>query len=162
MSDLSMPFVRSGTIIVEASLERVFPLLCPKREEEWIPGWQCEVIASKSGCNEPGAIFRTTRPYATELIWFTVRYSRTEHVVEFVNHSPNLFVFHFLIDIAEPEPGRLVLTFTQRFTPVSGAGAALIDTYRGEDFAGRLKVLEELLRKAIARTRAPGQPVGGG
>jgi hypothetical protein len=45
---------RTGTIHVKATIEEVFPLLCPKREEEWIPGWECETIWSTTGYNEEG------------------------------------------------------------------------------------------------------------
>ena len=50
-------FEREGVIHSKGTVEEVFPLLCPKREEEWIPGWECETIWSKSGYNEEGAIF---------------------------------------------------------------------------------------------------------
>ena len=66
-------FAREGVIDIRASLEDVFPLLCPKREEQWIPGWECETIWSHSGYNEEGAIFRTTKPYGTELYWTTLQ-----------------------------------------------------------------------------------------
>ena len=60
-----MPFApiqyrRTGIIHCAAKVEDVFPLLCPKREEEWIPGWKCDTLWSRSGYNEEGAIFRTT------------------------------------------------------------------------------------------------------
>ncbi|MGI9537489.1 MAG: hypothetical protein ACR2PB_10480, partial [Desulfocapsaceae bacterium] len=39
--------------------EKVFPLLCPVREYEWIPQWQCEMIYSRSGVAELGCVFST-------------------------------------------------------------------------------------------------------
>ena len=41
-----------GIVNCKAKVEEFFPLLCPKREEEWIPGWECETVWSHSGCNE--------------------------------------------------------------------------------------------------------------
>ena len=42
-----------------ASPERVFPLLCPVREADWIPGWRYKLIYSESGVAELGCIFAT-------------------------------------------------------------------------------------------------------
>ena len=37
----------SGTF--ETTPENIFPLLCPAREADWIPGWDSELIYTKSG-----------------------------------------------------------------------------------------------------------------
>ena len=42
--------------------EQVFPLLCPVREADWIPGWQYKLIYSDSGVAELGCIFTTQDP----------------------------------------------------------------------------------------------------
>ena len=39
--------------------ETVFPLLCPVREADWVPGWQYRLIYSKSGVAEAGCVFIT-------------------------------------------------------------------------------------------------------
>ncbi len=39
--------------------ERVFPLLCPTRETEWLEYWRCELIHSRSGFAEEGCIQNT-------------------------------------------------------------------------------------------------------
>ena len=43
----------------DAPPEKVFPLLCPVREEEWVPGWQGRVIYSQSGVAESSCVFAT-------------------------------------------------------------------------------------------------------
>jgi len=45
-----------------ASPEKVFPLLCPVREADWIPGWRYTLIYSDSGVAELGCIFTTQDP----------------------------------------------------------------------------------------------------
>ena len=42
-----------------AAPEKVFPLLCPVREADWIPGWQYELVYSESGVAELGCVFTT-------------------------------------------------------------------------------------------------------
>ncbi len=41
---------------------KVFPLLSPVREYEWIEPWQCEMLHSDSGIAEKNCVFRTRFP----------------------------------------------------------------------------------------------------
>ncbi len=135
-------FTRSGVIHSKETIEDVFPLLCPKKEEEWIPGWECETIWSSTGYNEEGAIFRTIKPYGTELYWTTLHYDIESKVVDFLITAPHLYMFRFKIDLTTNNDGLLTITFTQVFTSLSEEGAAFLDRYRREDFEERLKNLE--------------------
>ena len=42
-----------------ASPEKLFPLLCPARECDWIQGWDCELIYTDSGYAEDNCVFQT-------------------------------------------------------------------------------------------------------
>ena len=53
---------RTDHFDVPATPDRVFPLLCPVREYEWIPGWECDVLHSVSGVAEEDCVFRTRFP----------------------------------------------------------------------------------------------------
>jgi hypothetical protein len=44
---------------LQAPPGKVFPLLCPVREYEWIEPWNCEVLHSDSGIAEKNCVFRT-------------------------------------------------------------------------------------------------------
>jgi hypothetical protein len=142
-------FDRNGNISIRASLEDVFPLLCPKREEEWIPGWECETIWSRSGYNEEGAIFRTTKPYGTELYWNTLQYDIHHKVVDFLITAPQRYMFRFRIVIVDGSSGFLTLNFLQTFTSVSEEGNELLHQYQAEDFAGRLRNLGEFMNQYL-------------
>ncbi|MFH1168803.1 MAG: hypothetical protein V1852_32765 [Pseudomonadota bacterium] len=147
MSFASLQFTRKGDINTRARVEDVFPLLCPKREEEWIPGWECETIWSKSGYNEEGAIFRTTKPYGTELYWNTLQYDILSKVVDFLITAPHRYMFRFKIAVAAANDGLLSLSFSQTFTSVSEEGNELLNQYKAEDFAGRLRNLGEFMNQ---------------
>jgi hypothetical protein len=142
-------FARTGVVHAKAPIEQVFPLLCPKREEEWIPGWECETIWSKSGYNEEGAIFRTTKPYGTELYWTTLRYDIHNRIVDFLIAAPRLYVFRFTLTISAESEGLLGITFTQIFTSISDEGKAFLKRYEAEDFGGRLRNLEEFMNRHL-------------
>jgi len=151
-------FTRSGVIHCKAAVEEVFPLLCPKREEEWIPGWECETIWSNSGSNEEGAIFRTTKPYGTELYWTTLQYDINNRVVDFLITAPRLYMFRFKIELHVNGDGLLAITFTQVFTAISEQGNTFLNRYRGEDFGARLKSLDEFMTRHLEDKRRRGQP----
>jgi hypothetical protein len=148
---------RSGGLHAKAPIEEVFPLLCPKREEEWIPGWECETLWSRSGYNEAGAIFRTTKPYGTELYWTTLQYDIKAGVVDFLITAPHLYMFRFTIDVHKDSPGLLRITFTQVFTSVAEEGNAFLSRYREDDFDARLKALEGFMARHLEGRRAENQ-----
>ena len=145
MSFVSSQFTRESSIHIQASIEDVFPLLCPKKEEEWIPGWECETIWSHSGYNEEGAIFRTTKPYETELYWTTLRYDMASKLVDFLITAPHRFVFRFRISVSVGKDSSLTLTFSQTFTSVSEEGNELLNRYKAEDFQERLNNLGKFM-----------------
>lgn len=55
------------------SPEKLFRLLCPTTEYDWIAGWKCELLHSNSGCAEYNAVFRTNF-FGLEEIWTCTRY----------------------------------------------------------------------------------------
>src|SRR5438309_9734446 len=58
----------------DAPPEIVFPLLCPVREADWVPGWQYKMIYSKSGVAEAGCVFTTPNGDGTETTWLVTQY----------------------------------------------------------------------------------------
>jgi len=59
----------------DAPPDRVFPLLCPVREADWVPGWQYKMIYSKSGVAEAGCVFTTANDDGTETTWLVTEYN---------------------------------------------------------------------------------------
>jgi len=149
----STQFMRNGVFQCKAAIEEVFPLLCPKREEEWIPGWECETIWSNSGYNEESAIFRTIKAYGTELYWHTLKYDMNRRVVDFLITAPHLYTLRFKIEISANGDSPLTITFKQVFTPISGEGNTFLTRYRSEDFEERLKSLEEFMNQHLEEKR---------
>ena len=119
----------SVTTPLAASIETVFPLLCPVREYDWIDTWDCEMIHSDSGIAEDGCIFRT-QPIASLGIdretWGCVRYEPPRRI-GFVRTSEHLLM-RLDIDLA-PEPGGAGCraTFRVTATGLDDAGDSLID-----------------------------------
>jgi hypothetical protein len=150
-------FSRNAVIHCRAKIEEVFPLLCPKREEEWIPGWKCEVIRSNSGYNEEGAIFKTTKPYGTQLYWMTLRYDIKSKIVDFLIMAPSLYVLRYKITLYKNRRGFFAINFRQMFTSISKKGDIFLKNYKKEDFSEKLKNLERLMDDYLEDKRAKGR-----
>jgi hypothetical protein len=66
-----------------ASPEAVFPLLCPVREAEWVPGWRYRMIYSQSGVAELGCVF-ITEENGREITWVVTEYDPAAFRIGFV------------------------------------------------------------------------------
>ena len=76
--------VGSYTHTVGFPASKVFPLLCPVLEYDWIDGWQCEMVYTDSGVAENNCIFVTSFPDSGRQVWSVSRYepdSRIEFVM---------------------------------------------------------------------------------
>lgn len=70
--------------------ELLFSLLCPTTEYDWIDGWHCEMIYSKSHYHESNAMFRTSFFQMEEL--FVVTRFEPSKAIEFVRFSEHLTI----------------------------------------------------------------------
>jgi hypothetical protein len=66
-----------------AAPETVFPLLCPVREAEWVPGWRYRMIYSQSGVAELGCVF-VTEENGREITWVVTEYDPSAFRIGFV------------------------------------------------------------------------------
>ncbi|MFZ0286284.1 MAG: hypothetical protein WAL32_13730 [Terriglobales bacterium] len=96
--------------------EQVFPLLCPVRETEWVPGWQHTLIYSKSGVAEAGCVF-ITEENGREITWLITEYDPQTFRIAFVWVDPRMLTAQINITL-EPETARPA----SRFAPPLQAG----------------------------------------
>jgi hypothetical protein len=74
--------------INNASPEKVFPLLCPEREKDWLDGWDYTMIHSESGYAEKGCVFSTSHHTEQETIWYINEHDRENFKIEFIRFTP--------------------------------------------------------------------------
>jgi hypothetical protein len=67
--------------------ETVFPLLCPVREADWVPGWRYRLIYSESGIAEYGCVFITPNEDGTETTWVVTDYDPPSFRIACVGES---------------------------------------------------------------------------
>lgn len=86
-----------------AAPARVFPLLCPVREAEWIEGWDPKVVLSDSGVAEPDCVFVTAAEPA-DAIWIVTRHE-PDRFVEMLKITPGVTVCRLTIALQATDYG---------------------------------------------------------
>ena len=72
---------------INALPERVFPLLCPVREGDWVEGWDPRLVLSESGVAEQDGIFITASD-GHETVWVISRHEPACYEVEMIMVTP--------------------------------------------------------------------------
>jgi hypothetical protein len=70
--------------------DKLFPLLCPTTEFDWMEGWHCELVYSQSLYSEYNAIFKTSY-FNMEETW-VVSHFEPNKAIEFVRVSEHLSI----------------------------------------------------------------------
>jgi hypothetical protein len=142
MSFQSKQVIKRSVLKIDSSAKKIFPLLCPKRELEWIPGWKYEMIYSKSGFNEEGCIFKTKESHGREVVWTTVIYDPEIFKIKFMNFAVGLFILKFEIDLSEKPEKKTEMEVKQTYTSLSKKGNYFLDKIIDELFIKKMKMLE--------------------
>lgn len=116
--------------------ERVFPLLCPVREADWIEGWDPVFVLSESGVAEPDCVFETVRE-GKRAVWLVTRHE-PPHYVEMVFVNADVTVCKLSIRLAEMPQG-CSATVTYSHTSLSAAGDAFVASFTPELYTARME-----------------------
>lgn len=148
-----------------ASPERVFPLLCPVREADWIPGWRCKLVYSESGVAELGCIFTTEDPavesekYSSrsngrdsnfaESTWICVDYDAAAFRIAYVWIRPRLVATELWIRLAG-DSGQTHSHIRFRYTGLSAEGNHLVESYDRRWFEAKMRGWETSINHYLA------------
>ena len=106
--------------------ETIFPLLCPAREADWIPGWKTELIFTESGYAEDKCVFRTDKSNsAGEGLWIFTGFKLNEYI-EFVRFQRDV-LRHCKIHLTQNEDGTTTASWKTISTALSEKGNKLLD-----------------------------------
>lgn len=142
---------------IDASPAQVFELLCPEREKEWLPGWDCTMIHSASGLAEAGAVFATANHASAggaprDVIWIIVTHVAPEHV-RFVRWHPDEMVVDIDIQVSAAGDGRSAVDVAYTYTAISGAGERRIATMDEAQWLAQMQTWEGEMNRWFARQR---------
>jgi hypothetical protein len=148
---------RIGRFALEASPEEVFPLLCPVREYEWLPGWACTMVYSDSGVAEKDAIFLTRETLGRGATWTLITYD-PPRFVEYLIVSGKDAVIRLSIGLESSGGKSTEVTWRMLFTACSRLGRVILPRHFSQErFDGMMSA-----RKAELSAFLAGRPLARG
>jgi hypothetical protein len=149
-------------MVLHGSPEVVFPLLCPVREYEWIPHWDCTMIYSSTGVAERGCIFITHTDRGDET-WTVSRYE-PPRAIEFVRVVPGVQVICMDLALTPGDdhptsggPGTTVARVVYTVTALNPERAGELAAMTGEQHDAWTRPLETLINHYLATGRMPSE-----
>jgi hypothetical protein len=146
--------VQTGIMSIEASPRQIFPLLCPKREYDWIPIWQCRMIFSETGYAEDNGIFYTDFREDRGPEWWVVTRYEPCRAIEFIRFAEGVRITRLDVHLAGDGPDSTIATWTQTMTALSPEGNSYIDHYDDASYSREISHLENMLNHYL-KTRTP-------
>jgi hypothetical protein len=141
--------VRAFSVTLETTVEELFPLFCPAREADWIPGWDCVLVYTDSGYAEKDCIFKTSQSNVTgEGIWVFSGFEANRYI-EFVRVREDM-VSHARITVTDNDDGTVTATWNVVNTGLTEKGNAQVGEMleEGDPYRGALaKILDHYLKK---------------
>lgn len=143
---ISVPFTGSRvrfmhTQVYRAALGDMFPLLCPVREYDYLPQWQCRIVRLDSGLIEEGGVF-TTEDGGD--VWVVARYIPNESI-RFIRVNA-WRTMSYSIDVQPAPPGEVRLRWEQVITGLNPEGNEQVAALQEVDFVRMLDELQRLLQ----------------
>jgi hypothetical protein len=142
---------RSHVQRLNAAPARVFPLLCPVREADWIDGWNPKLVITQSGVAEPDCVFVTAAEPA-DAIWVVTRHE-PDRFVEMLKISPGVTVCRLTIAL-RAAGGGCEAEVTYRHTSLGPAGDAYITDFTEAHYAAFMVNWERRLNHYLDHGRA--------
>jgi len=124
--------------------EKVFSLLCPVREADWVPGWQYRLIYSESGVAEGGCVFITPNEDATETTWVVTDYDPATFRIAFVWVNPGLVAAQIRICLSNSSGvlGHTSALIQYTYTGLSTEGNHEVERYDQKWFRHKMQSWE--------------------
>ena len=135
---------------IHAPADEVFPLLCPVREAEWLDGWSYQMIYSRSGVVEEGAVFSTTSPGEPDTVWVVTCHNPEQRRIVFSRFTPESRTCVLTIHVQPKEEHRSSVDISYTYTGLSPAGNAFIDSFTQEEFLAAVTFWERSMNHFLA------------
>jgi hypothetical protein len=122
---------------------KVFPLLCPTREYDWIETWKCELVFSDSGFAELDCVFTTIFPGDEKETWVVDRFEPNQ-LIQFIRSSENR-VIRYCIQLTDNGNGTTTAKWEQMVTSLTEEGTRYVANLANNEFEKKIKGLEMML-----------------
>jgi hypothetical protein len=131
---------RTYTQTLVAPPEAVFPLLCPVREADWIPGWDPLLVVSASGLAESDCVFKTSASPA-DAIWYVTRHEPAAGYVEMIKVTPEVTACRLTIRLRRT-PGGCEADVTYTHTSLGPQGDEFVHAFTEPSYVRAMQLWE--------------------
>jgi len=129
--------------LLKAKPEKIFPLLCPVREYDWIDTWGCEVVFTNSGFAELDCVFVTDIDKCEKEVWVIDKYE-INNIVQFIKFNSSI-ITRYRISLNDNLDGTTKAAWEQIITSLNEKGNDYIDCFIKDEYYKKISVLEEKL-----------------
>ncbi len=123
---------RSYTQELQARPEKVFPLLCPVREAEWVNGWHPRLVVTNSGLAEPDCVWITAAG-PQEAIWMITHHDPVANHLEIIKLIPGIVLGKIVIQLTEAPDGSTA-EISYSFTSLGPDGDRVVSEFTQKHF----------------------------
>jgi len=134
---------RSFEQTINADPSRVFDLLCPVREAEWLDGWDYTLLHSESGLAEEGCVFLSRQEGEKDTIWMITKRDVQNREIEFVRATPESRIARLTIAVDEKEAQVSKVQITYVITALCEEGNIFLEAFTEENFEAAMKFWEK-------------------
>jgi len=136
---MSAHLERSGRFHLDAPVGKVFPLLTPIGEKDWVEGWNPEFLHPADGRTEAGMVFRTGHGGETTL-WACADFDPDRHRARYCRVVPGSRMGFVTVACRAEAPDRTEVEVTYAMTALAGDAA---EALAGLDEAAYARMLDE-------------------
>jgi len=119
---------------INATPAKVFPLLCPVRETDWLDGWRYNMFYSESGLVEEGAVFSTPYEGEEDTVWIVTKHDSKTYGVEFARFTHNSRTCALKIAAKSKDENSSFVDISYTYTAITPAGNDFIDNFTEQAF----------------------------
>lgn len=128
---------------INSTPDKIFPLICPVRQRDWLDGWNCEMIYSESGLSEEGCVFKTKHEFDVDTIWVITKHDVENYIVEYVRITRGVLAVKINISL-EHRYGDITDVNTEYiFTALTEKGNEFIEGKSSKQFFNMMKWWEK-------------------
>ncbi len=140
---------RTFTQKLEAEPAKVFPLLCPVREADWIDGWDPLIVFSESGTAEPDCVFLTAANLGNA-VWYITRHEPDNCFLEMIKITPDITACKLTIKL-RPVGDKSEATITYAHTSLGLEDDAFISSFTEEHYHKFMQDWETRINHYLSR-----------
>jgi hypothetical protein len=123
---------RTFTQKLVAEPSKVFPLLCPVREADWLDGWDPLAVFSETGVAEVDCVF-ITEASPSNAIWYITRHEPSNGFVEMIKITPTVTACKLTIQLRPVGDGSEA-TITYAHTSLGPEGDTFVASFTEEHY----------------------------